>query len=202
LANSDTLNGLLTRVAAGDRSVLPELLDGCRAGVVARLRNQLHANEAEDVVQEALLRALPKLDAFTWQGWEALQAWLWSFVEHAHADRCKYHAAACRREERRLVAEEKDTSQPDALARAEGREETPSRQAVRRERDERLRQAMREVLTPEQQTAIEMRFFAFLSVEEVAQRTGWTESKVKMLCQRGFERLREVLNESMRPSGA
>jgi RNA polymerase sigma factor (sigma-70 family) len=202
LAKSDPLDHLLTRAATGDRSVLPELLDACRAGMVARLRNRPHPSEAEDVVQEALWRASSKLDTFTWQGWDALQTWLWAFVEHAHADRCKYHAAARRREERRMVAEGTDSSQPGVLAGAVGREETPSRLAVRRERDERLRQAMREVLTSEQQTAIELRFFAFLSVEEVAQRTGWTEGKVKMLCQRGFERLREVLNESMRSSGA
>jgi hypothetical protein len=30
----------------------------------------------------------------------------------------------------------------------------------------------------------------------------WTPSKVKMLCQRGIDRLREVLGESMRSSGA
>ena len=83
-----------------------------------------------------------------------------------------------------------------------GREESPSRQAQRRERDERLRQAMRDVLTDEQRTAIELRYFEFLSVEEVARRMGWTAGKVKMLCQRGFERLRDVLNESMRSTGA
>jgi RNA polymerase sigma factor (sigma-70 family) len=205
MANSDSLDSLLTRAAAEDRSVLPDLLEHCRADMVAGLRRRPHANEAEDIVQEALAQACQKLNLFTWHGWEALQAWLWAFVENTHADRCKYHARECR-DERRVVedvpAPGADTSQVGVLAGIAGREETPSRQAQRRERDDRLRQAMRELLTEEQRIAIELRYFEYLSVEEVARRTGWTESKVKMLCQRGFDRLREVLTESMRSSGA
>ena len=57
-----------------------------------------------DPVQDALGQACQKLDSFTWQGWEALQAWLWSFVVNAHADRCRYHARHCR-DERRVIQE-------------------------------------------------------------------------------------------------
>jgi RNA polymerase sigma factor (sigma-70 family) len=205
MANSDPPDNLLLRAAADDRSVLPALLEHCRADMVARLRNRPHANEAEDIVQDALQQAFQRLDSFTWHGWEALQAWLWAFVEYAHADRCKYHARGSR-DERRVVQDVPspgaDTSQVGVLASVPGREDTPSRQAQRRERDDRLRQTMREVLTHEQRIAIELRHFEFLSVEEVARHRGWTESKVKMLCQRGYERLRGVLNESMRSSGA
>jgi RNA polymerase sigma factor (sigma-70 family) len=205
MATSDPLASLLTRAAAGDRSVLPALLEHCRAEMVAQLRRRPHANEAEDILADALVGAYQKLDQFTWQGWEALQAWLWAFVENAHADRRKYHRRGCRDEG--LVVEDvpppgTDTSQVGALAGVAGREETPSRQAQRRERDERLRQAMRAVLSEEQRIAIELRYFEFLPVEAVARHTGWTESKVKMLCQRGLDRLREVLDESMRSSGA
>jgi RNA polymerase sigma factor (sigma-70 family) len=205
MANSDPLDSLLAHATAGDRSVLPELLDHCRDDMVARLRHRPHANEAEDIVQDALAQACLRLDDFTWQGWEALQAWLWAFVEHAHADRCKYHARDCRHE-RRVVEDVPplgaNSSQSGVLAGVAGCEESPSRQAQRRERDERLRQTMRDVLTVEQRTVIELRHFEYLSVEEVARRMGWTESKVKMLCQRGYDRLREVLNDSMRSSGA
>src|SRR5262249_17275613 len=113
---------------------------------------RVHANEAEDIVQEALGQACKKLDQLTWQGWQALQAWLWSFVENAHADRCRYHARGCR-DERRVVEDAQspgaDSSQAGVLAGVPGREETPSRQARQRERDQRLRQAMREYLTEE-----------------------------------------------------
>src|SRR5262249_20813966 len=152
--------------------------------------------EAEDVVQEALLQACRRLDGFTWQGWEAFQAWLWAFVDNAHADCCAYHARGCR-DERRVVKDVRpagaDSSPAGGLAGVAGREETPSRQVHRRERDERLRQAMRDVLTDEQRLALELRYFEFLPVEEAARRTGWTPSKVKMLCLRGFDKLREVL---------
>jgi RNA polymerase sigma factor (sigma-70 family) len=173
--------------------------------MAARLRRRPHGNEAEDIVQEALIQACRRLDGFTWQGWEALQAWLWAFVDNAHADRCAYHTAGCR-DERRLVEDVPpagaDNSQVGVLAGVAGREETPSRHAQSRERDERLRQAMRDVLTDDQRIAIELRYFEHLPVEEVAQLRGWTPSKVKMLCQRGFDRLREVLTDSTRSSGA
>jgi RNA polymerase sigma factor (sigma-70 family) len=60
---------------------------------------------------------------------------------------------------------------------------------------------MGEHLTDDQRVALELRYFEFLSVEEVSQRTGWTKSNVTTLCQRGYKRLREVLTESMWSSG-
>jgi RNA polymerase sigma-70 factor (ECF subfamily) len=205
MAMSTLLDHWLARAAGGDRAVLPDLLGHCRADMAAHLRRRPYGNEAEDIVQEALLQVCRRLDGFTWQGWAAFRAWVWTFVEHAHADRCAYHARGCR-DERRLVEDvppvRADSSQVGVLAGVAGREETPSRQAHRRERDERLRQAMRDVLTDEQRLAMELRHFGDLPVEEVARLTGWTESKVKMLCKRGRDRLREVLTDSMRPSGA
>jgi hypothetical protein len=53
MATSVPLNAWLARAAAGDRSVLPDLLEKCRAEMVARLRNRPHATEAKDLVQDA-----------------------------------------------------------------------------------------------------------------------------------------------------
>ena len=98
-------------------------------------RTRLHANEAEDIVQDALAQAIQRLDQFTWHGWAAFQGWMWAFVENAHADRLKYHARDCR-DQRRVVEDvsppEMDTSQVGLLTGVAGREETPSRQARRR----------------------------------------------------------------------
>jgi RNA polymerase sigma factor (sigma-70 family) len=205
MANNETLDRMLARAAAGDRAVLADLLNHCRDGMIARLRTRAHANEAADIVQDALVQVIPRLEQFRWQGWEAFQSWLWAFVKKAHADRRKYHARKCR-DKRRVVEDVSppgaDGSQVGILAGVAGCEETPSRQARRRERDRRLRLTMRDALTDDQCLAIQLRYFEFLPVEEVARRTKWTNSAVKMLCQRGLERLREVLTESMRPSGA
>jgi len=102
MANGDALDGLLARAAAGERPALIDLLNHCRDGMVARLRARVLANEAEDIVQDALVQAIQRLDQFAWQGWEALQARLWAFVENAHADRRKYHVRECRHERRWL----------------------------------------------------------------------------------------------------
>ena len=205
MANGEALDNLLIRASAGDRTVLIDLLNHCRHRMIARLRTRIHADEAEDIVQDALVLAIQRLHSFAWQGWDALQAWLWAFVQNAYDDRRKYHARDCR-DVRRVVEDEPppgaDTSQIGVLAGVACREDTPSRQARRRERDGRLRREMRDALTDDQHLAIELRYFEHLPVEEVARHTGWTESKVKMLCQRGLDRLREVLTESMRPSGA
>jgi RNA polymerase sigma factor (sigma-70 family) len=205
VANEEALDKLLIRAATGDRPVVIDLLNHCRHGMIARLCTRTHPDEAEDIVQDALVLAIQRLDRFAWQGWDALQAWLWTFVENAYADRRKYHSRDCR-DVRRVVEDVPppgtDSSHIGVLAGVACREDTPSRQARRRERDGRLRRAMRDALTDDQHLAIELRYFEHLPVEEVARHTGWTESKVKMLCQRGLDRLRDVLTESMRPSGA
>ena len=56
---------------------------------------------------------------------------------------------------------------------------------------------MHDVLTDDQRLAIELRYFEFLPVEEVARHTGSAQSKVKMLCQGGLDRLGEVLTASI-----
>jgi RNA polymerase sigma factor (sigma-70 family) len=205
VANGESLDKLLFRAATGDRPVVIDLLNHCRPGMIARLSTRTHVDEAEDIVQDALVLAIQRLDRFAWQGWDALQGWLWAFVENAYADRRKYHSRHCR-DVRHVVGDVlppgADTSHIGVLASLACREDTPSQKARRRERDSRLRRAMRDVLTDDQHLAIELRYFEHLPVEEVARHTGWTGSKVKMLCQRGLDRLREVLTESMRPSGA
>ena len=57
-------------------------------------------------------------------------------------------------------------------------------------------------LTDDERLAIELRHFERLRVEEVVQFTGWTVSKVKMLCSRGLKKLSDRLPESMRPTNA
>jgi RNA polymerase sigma factor (sigma-70 family) len=163
----------------------------CRGRLVTRLRTRSQANESEDIVQDALVQAIQRIDQFSWQGREVLQGWWWAFVENAHAGRRKYHARHCR-DERRVVQDVSpsgaDTSQAGVLAGMAGREETPSRQAWRRERDARLRLAMRDALTDDQRLVIELRYFEFLPVKEVARHSGCPRNRPTRQSQRGTGR--------------
>lgn len=204
MANGELLADLLVRAETGDQTVLRDLVGHYHSRLVARLRGRVPVDQAEDIVQVALATACLKLDQFVWSGWDAFEAWLWLFVEYARADHFKHRFRDCRNPQREVGDSPQpgsDSSQGGMLANVPGREEPPTRPARHHERDERLRRAMGEHLTDDQRVALELRYFEFLSVEEVSQRTGWTKSNVTTLCQRGYKRLREVLTESMWSSG-
>lgn len=202
MANTDPLNSLLRSAEAGDRSALLDLLICLRPNMVARLLSWAHAGEAEDSFQDALIQVLQKPGLLILKNQEEFQAQLWTIVWRAHKDRCKYYRAGIR-DERRTVEDVRqrgaDSSQDGLVAGLPGPEETPSKLVWWEERDARLHEEVCK-LPDKQRIAIRLHHLELRTVEEVARLMGETKTNVTTLCQRGRDRLREVLTESMRPS--
>jgi len=161
------------------------------AGLVEPYRAELHAHccrmlrssdDAEDALQEALLRAWRGLPAF--EGRSSLRAWLYKISTNACLD------AIERR--RRLVLPMDGVSASELAEGGAGGWIEPVDDAPApdtgyeaREALERLVLALLERLSPQTRTAFVLRFALGLSAREVAARLGTSVAAVNSACQRG-----------------
>jgi RNA polymerase sigma-70 factor, ECF subfamily len=158
------------------------------AQLVARHRDELHAHsrrilrssqDAEDAVQEALLRAWRALPSF--EGRSSLRSWLYRIVTNTSLDEIK-------RRPRRLVPIDDEQA-------AAGSEMDPH---VRYERRESIRHAvaMAERLLPERQRRVlVLREVLGFSAEETAEQLGTSVPAVNSALQRARARVDRAVGE-------
>ncbi len=146
--------------------------------VYRRVGNQ---QDAEDVTASVFTEALESLEDYREQG--SFAGWLFTIAHHRVAD---HH----RRQRERVSLEEVALALSDPGP-------GPEAQALRRDRLERVAQALDE-LTPDRQEALALRFFGQLSNKEVAQVMGRSEAAVKMLVCRAIRQLRRRCREDER----
>jgi RNA polymerase sigma factor (sigma-70 family) len=172
------------------RQSLNDLLEDCRPNLLrfinSRLPSYLQTQVAEEILHDAYHRALLKLwdpeasRDLEWPTRGAFCAWLEKFAENSLADWWKFVTA-------------KKRQRTDL---AGGLEESPSKVVRRQEREDKLRTAIRNALTPEEQTAIELRYFQMLPVSAVAALMECPPGQVKNLCWRAKDKLRIALGRS------
>lgn len=138
---------------------------------------------AEDVVSETFLRALRRLDSFTWQGRD-FGAWLVTIARNIVADHFKSSRY-------RLEVTTADMLDSDRV------EESPEHTVLRSFTNVALIQAVKE-LGPEQQECIVLRFLQGLSVAETARIMGRNEGAVKALQYRAVRALARLLPDDVR----
>lgn len=147
---------------------------------------------AEDITSETFLKALRRLDAFTWQGRD-IAAWFVTIARNLITD---HHRAGRTRLEittdELLGADAGDRDGGAGLPRSSS--PGPEDAALERSRDERLVAAVR-CLKPEQQECVVLRFFHELSLAETAEVLGRSEGAVKQLQLRAVRALAGILGE-------
>lgn len=136
---------------------------------------------AEDLTSETFVRALRRLDSFSWQGRD-IAAWFVTIARNLVVD----HVKSGRFRLELTTAELLDVD--PGIAAEDGTEE----QALVRLRDERLLDAVRQ-LRPEQQECVVLRFFQGLSLAETAQVLGRTDGAVKQLQLRAVRALARLI---------
>lgn len=169
---------LVDAIRSGDRDAFRILIEReTRAVYGASLRILGNRADAEDVAQEAFVAAFRAIGSYRGDG--TLRAWLL---------RIATRLSLRRRASRREAVDISDVGEPAALV---DRTE-PSRVVVAAEHDESIRRAVASLPDPYRET-VALRFFADLSLAEVADTTGRPLNTVKTHLRRGLERLRPIL---------
>ena len=168
-------------VLAGDRDAFRFLVERESAGTIRvchRVLGDLH--EAEDAAQEAFVTAFKSLAG--WRGDGSFGAWL---------NRIAVRIALRRVERRREVAWI-DPGNPAVAVDLPGGPD-PATATIRAERAASVRAAVAGLNEPYRET-VALRFFADLSLEEIAAQTGRPLGTVKTHLRRGLLRLRTAVD--------
>ena len=174
---------MLARVRGGDRDAYAELVSR-HAPVAIRTAALLGAGgEAEDVVQEAFVKAYAALDRFHHPG-APFRPWLLRIVAN---ETHNLHRASGRRVARERRAWEQ--SQPLLLARPDD----PADALLSQERQSALVRGLAR-LSPEHRQVVTCRYLLDLDEAETAAVLGWPRGTVKSRLRRALIKLRDVLD--------
>lgn len=175
---------LLTRLRAGDPAAFQTLLRPQLPSLLALARRMVGDEHwAEDLVQEALVRALRGLPRF--EGRSSLRSWLLRIVVRLASEPQRWQ-----RRQRTVSLDEVDI--PDHLGPA------PDLPARERELCERLAEAM-ERLTARQRTALHLRAAEGLDYATIAEIMASTPAAARMLVMDARRRVRARLGRHLLP---
>ncbi|MFE4647689.1 sigma-70 family RNA polymerase sigma factor [Streptomyces sp. NPDC056707] len=174
---------LLALARAGDREAFASLYNEHRPEVYRFIGYRVRDKSlAEDLTSETFLRALRRIDTFTWQGRD-FGAWLVTIARNLIADHFK-----CSRT--RLEVAAGDMLDADTIA--VSAEETGLRELAAVEARDIVQTAMRS-LTPEQAECVRLRFLDELSLSESSAVAGRSVGSVKQATFRAMVSLRARL---------
>lgn len=173
-------HALVSALRAGDRGAFDVLVER-ETGAVYRacLRVLGRPHDAEDVTQESFVAAYRAISTYRGEG--SLRAWLMRIATRQ----------AFRRLAQRRPTAELDAIPEPRLADATGE---PTRLLLAQEGQRAIRDAVASLAEPYREV-VALRFFADLSLMEVAEATGRPLNTVKTHLRRGLERLRPILSD-------
>lgn len=194
---------LLQKAKEGDASARNDLMDRHRASLQQMIRMRLDRKlaarlDSSDIVQDVLIEANRRLDAFIAQESMPFHLWLRQLARDRIIDMHRRHRAAAKRsvdKEQRLQAGGfGDRSSLELAAQLRDPELTPAAAALKNELQERFVMALEE-LSEEDRDIITMRNFEHLTNTEVAQALGLSQPAAGMRYLRALQRLRQVLGD-------
>lgn len=168
----------LRRCRQGERRAFAEIVDRHKSGVFRLVYRWLrHKERAEELAQEVFLKAYRELDKF--RGDAKFSTWLYQIALNA-----------CRDDWRSRQRRPETPLAPELLISQASPEAGPEAQLGAEREAESLRRAMSGL--PEiYREALMLRYFADLSYEEMAERSGEGISNLKMRVARGLAQLRQ-----------
>jgi RNA polymerase sigma-70 factor, ECF subfamily len=180
---------LVQRAQAGDVEAFGALYDRYADTVFRFIYFRVSTRQlAEDLTSETFLRALRRINSFTWQGRD-LGAWLVTIARNLVAD----HFKSGRYRLEVSTAEVLDADRPDRDP-----EGSPESAVLDKLTNQTLLEAVKR-LNPEQQECIVLRFLQGFSVAETAQAMSKNEGAIKALQYRAVRSLARLLPEGFTP---
>jgi len=187
------------RTLVGEREAYRVLVER-HSQHVYRLAYRMTGNreDAEEVVQEAFLRAYQKLAQFA--GNANFGTWVYRIAANYAIDRLRQRKSEESRRERptRLVEGQVET---DALAEMKDLAPSPERLADSAQLAEKMKEALK-TLTPAERTAIVMRHWDGCGIEEIADVLKSSSTATKNTVFRAVQKLRLALAPFAEPRGA
>ncbi|MGW3847133.1 sigma-70 family RNA polymerase sigma factor [Streptomyces fagopyri] len=176
---------LITRAKAGDRDAFGTLYNEYRETVYRFVYYRVGSRViAEDLTSETFLRAMHRINTFTWMG-RSFGAWLVTIARNIVTD----HFKASRTRFEVTTAEHYEADE------AESTEDTVLREMDAQDAVARLSTAMAG-LTDAQQKCIRLRYLEDLSTEAVAALMEKRPEAIKTLAWRGMQSMKRVLASS------
>ena len=178
------------RTLAGDRDAYRILVERHSQNVY-RLAYRMAGNshDAEEIVQEAFLRAYQKLKQFAGQA--NFGTWVYRIAANYAIDRLRQRKADDSRREQ-PARDSEDGSDLDPLANVGDAAPNPERLARSSQLAHRMQQALQE-LTPAERTAIVMRHWDGCGIEEIAATLKSSTTAAKNTVFRAVQKLRIAL---------
>lgn len=180
---------LVARAQDGDAEAFGQIYDRCLDTVFRFVYVRVGNRQlAEDITADTFLRALRRIDGFTWQGRD-FRAWLVTIARNLVADHFKSGR-------HRLEVTTRDPLGADHVERsAQGQ---PEESVLSHINNLALLSAVKQ-LSPEQQECVVLRFLHDFSVTETARAMGKTAGAIKALQYRAVRALARLLPDSVRP---
>lgn len=174
---------LVERARLGDEEAWQILYRRAYPRMLAYARRRLFdIDEARDAVSETMVRAVGKLDRFTWSG-AGFDAWLFGILRHVVLDA------------QRAAGRHRPVPPPDAAA-----DDDPVAAVLHSEEVAAVRAAFAR-LDARDQELLELRVVAELSADEVAAVLGKRPGAVRMAQSRALSRLRALMDEEVARAG-
>jgi RNA polymerase sigma-70 factor (ECF subfamily) len=193
-AHAERVSALVELAQAGDADAFGQIyelyVDTVYRYVYLRVGS---VQQAEDITAETFVRALRRLDSFSWQGRD-IAAWFITIARNLVTDLRRSSRFRLEVSTDEIVGAERAVGASRTGVPGATTARTPEQEVLDRARDHRLVEAVR-TLRPEQQECLVLRFFHELSVAETAQALGRSEGAVKQLQLRAVRRLAEVLGD-------
>jgi RNA polymerase sigma-70 factor (ECF subfamily) len=197
-------NGLSDAVAvertlAGERDAYRILVER-HSQYVYRLAYRMTGNphDAEEIVQEAFLRAFQKLSQFAGQA--NFGTWVYRIAANYAIDRLRQRKNDDRRREAPSRRDQDETA-VDALSLVKDPAPSPERLAASAQMEQKMKEAL-DTLTPAERTAIVMRHWDGCAIEEIAAVLKSNTSAAKNTVFRGVQKLRLALQPFVEARGA
>jgi RNA polymerase sigma-70 factor (ECF subfamily) len=188
-ADERQVAALVEAARGGDRAAGTRLYQLHVRAVFRAVRTLVRdEGEAEDVVQEAFVQALTRLERYRPRAGARFVSWVAAIALNVARKRARWWRRAV------SASEEATKAKVEGAASAEGQDAGEQLDAARRRQA--LLEAMAE-LAPREREVVSLRYGAGLSAAEVGEAMGLGEANVRKICERQRKRLLERLQEKL-----